>query len=177
MSASIGWADKGIVFVPIGVIRSPFREPRGTPIQPPAARGARGRVELFPEYAQGLKDLEGFSHIILVYHFHLSGPARLLVRPYMDESEHGVFATRAPARPNPIGISVVRLEAVEGNVLRVRDVDVVDRTPLLDIKPYVPQFDRCIGVKIGWLEANVHRLKGAADDGRFAGPSRREEEA
>jgi len=157
------------VYIPIGVIRTPFKVPKGTPIQPPAARGAEGRVELFPEYVDGLKDIEGFSHIILIYHFHLSGPPRLWVRPYMDDIERGVFATRAPARPNPIGLSVVKLEGIEGNALHIRDVDVVDGTPLLDIKPYVPQFDGVPEAKIGWLEKRVHRLRHVADDGRFTG--------
>ena len=157
-----------IVYEPIGVIRSPFREPQGTPIQPSAARGVEGRVEVFPEYAEGLTDLEGFSHVVLIYHFHRSGPARLSVRPYMDDREHGVFATRAPARPNPIGLSVVRLLKVEGNVLHVADVDIVDGTPLLDIKPYVPQFDAAAGARIGWLQGKLGRLPRARDDGRFA---------
>jgi len=157
-----------IVYRPIGVIRTPFREPKGTPIQPPAARGVKGRVELFPEYVDGLKDIEGFSYIVLIYHFHLSGAPRLRVRPYMDEREHGVFATRAPARPNPIGLSVVRLLKVEGNVLHVADVDIVDGTPLLDIKPYVPQFDAATGARIGWLQGKLGRLPRARDDGRFA---------
>jgi len=156
-----------IVYKPIGVIRSPFREPKGTPIQPAAAREVKGRVEVFPEYAEGLADLEGFSHVILIYHFHLSGPARLRVRPYMDDREHGIFATRAPARPNPIGISVVRLLGIEGNVLHIANVDIVDGTFLLDIKPYVPQFDAAADARIGWLEGRIGHLLEAKDDGRF----------
>lgn len=158
-----------IVYKPIGVIRTPFPEPKGTPIQPRAAEGVRGRVELFPEYAEGLADLEGFSHVILIYHFHRAGPGRLRVRPFMDDREHGVFATRAPARPNPIGISVVRLLGIEGNVLHVADVDIVDGTPLLDVKPYVPQFDAPSGARIGWLGGHIGRLPLARDDGRFSG--------
>jgi len=151
----------------IGVIHSPFKEPKGVPIQPSAAKGVRGTVEVFPEYSPGLKDLEGFSHIILIYHFHLAKPGKLLVRPYMDEDEHGVFATRAPSRPNPIGLSIVRLISVEGNVLHIEDVDIVDGTPLLDIKPYVPEFDIRTVERTGWLERNVHKLPEARDDGRF----------
>ena len=124
-------------------------------------------MELFPEYVKGLRDLAGFSHIVLIYHFHLSRPPSLLVRPYMDDVEHGVFATRAPSRPNPIGISVVRLVGIDGNVIHVRDVDIVDGTPLLDIKPYVPAFDVRETERIGWLAANVHKLPEAKDDGRF----------
>ncbi len=156
-----------VVYRPIGVIRTPFKDARGVPIQPTAARGVRGLVEVFPEYAEGLKDLEGFSHVILVYHFHLVKTYRLLVVPFLDSEARGVFATRAPARPNPIGISVVRLLKVEGNVLHVEDVDIIDGTPLLDIKPYVPQFDSRPQAKIGWLEGRIGRLKVARDDGRF----------
>ncbi len=158
-----------IRYVPIGVIHSPFEDPKGTPIQPAGARGVDGRIEVYPEYAEGLKDLEGFSHIILIYHFHLSKGASLLVKPYMDDEEHGIFAIRGPSRPNPIGISVVRLLRVEGNILNIRDVDIVDGTPLLDIKPYVPEFDIQEVEKIGWLEKKVHRLSTAKDDGRFEG--------
>ena len=159
-----------ICYLPIGVIHTPFREPQGTPIQPQAARGIRGWVEVFPEYEAGLLDLDGFSHIVLIYHFHLSSRAGLTVRPYMDDRERGVFATRAPARPNPIGISVVRLLGVEGRILRVADVDILDGTPLLDIKPYVPQFgDAPLDpkIRIGWLGNRVRGLKEARDDGRF----------
>ena len=160
-----------IVYEPIGIVHSPFKEPRGTPIQPPAAAGVEGTVELEPAYLDGLKDLDGFSHIILLYHFHQSKPASLRVRPFMDDEAHGVFAMRGPSRPNPIGLSVVRLERVEGNLLRVKDVDIVDGTPLLDIKPYVPQFDARdhVDVRIGWLGENVQKLSRSRDDGRFAG--------
>ncbi|GAB6135045.1 hypothetical protein JCM16307_05930 [Thermococcus prieurii] len=122
---------------------------------------------MFPEYADGLKDIEGFSHIILIYHFHLARPGRLTVRPYMDNEEHGVFATRAPGRPNPIGLSVVRLLEVRRRRLTVENIDVLDGTPLLDIKPYVPEFDVHRVERIGWLEKNVHKLPEARDDGRF----------
>lgn len=156
-----------IRFKPIGVIHSPFKEPRGTPIQPSSAKGSEGRVEIFPEYAEGLGDVEGFSHIILIYHFHLSKGVSLRVTPYLDDELRGVFATRAPNRPNPIGMSVVRLEKAEGRVLRVRDLDIVDGTPLLDIKPYVPEFDTRETERIGWLEKTVAKLRETKDDGRF----------
>lgn len=156
-----------IEYRPIGVIRSPFKDVRGVPIQPRAASGVEGVVEVFPQYVDGLKDLDGFSHVILVYHFHLVKGYSLLVKPYMDQAERGVFATRAPARPNPIGISVVRLVKIDGNRIHVRGLDVVDGTPLLDIKPYVPDFDSFEVDRIGWLEKNVHRLRHARDDGRF----------
>ena len=156
-----------INYRPIGVVHSPFTEPKGTPIQPTGARDVEGTVDLFPEYAAGLKDIEGFSHIILLYHFHLAKGVSLEVRPFMDDRLHGVFATRAPARPNPIGLSVVRLVRVEGNRLHIRGVDIVDGTPLLDVKPYVPKFDIHQVTSIGWLEGNMRRLPRARDDGRF----------
>jgi tRNA-Thr(GGU) m(6)t(6)A37 methyltransferase TsaA len=157
-----------ITYRPIGIVHSPFKEPRGTPIQPAAAQGVAGSVELFPEYVEGLADLDGFSHVILIYHFHLSRKPSLRVKPFMDDEVHGVFAVRAPSRPNPIGISAVRLVGVEGNVLHIQDVDIVDGTPLLDIKPYVPEFDVRAVERVGWLEKNVHRLATSQDDGRFA---------
>ena len=156
-----------IKYKPIGIVHSPFKEPKGTPIQPAAAKGIEGKVEVFPEYAEGLKDVEGFSHIILVCHFHLSKKPSLKVKPFMDDQMRGVFATRAPSRPNPIGISIVRLVKIEENILHVQDVDIIDGTPLLDIKPYVCEFDPKEVNKIGWLEKNVHKLPTSNDDGRF----------
>lgn len=156
-----------IKYKPIGIIHSPFKEPKGTPIQPAAAKGIKGKVEVFPEYAEGLKDVKEFSHIILVCHFHLSKKPSLKVKPFMDDQMRGVFATRAPSRPNPIGISIVRLIKIEENILHVQDVDIIDGTPLLDIKPYVCEFDPKEVNKIGWLEKNVHKLPTSNDDGRF----------
>lgn len=156
-----------ITYRPIGIIRSPFSEPRDTPIQPAGAENIEGTVELLPEYTEGLKDLEGFSHIILVYHFHLSKEGPLRVKPYMDNRAHGVFAMRGPGRPNPVGISTVRLTKIKKNILHIRDVDIVNGTPLLDIKPYVPEFDIRKAQKAGWLENNVHKLSKTRDDGRF----------
>ena len=157
-----------IQYKPIGIIHSPFKEVKGTPIQPAGAEGIDGNVEVFPEYAQGLKDIEGFSHIILLYHFHLSGKPSLMVTPYMDSIPRGVFATRGPRRPNAIGISVVRLIKIEKNILHIQDIDIVDGTPLLDIKPHVPDFDRRDVERIGWLENVIQKLSGSKDDGRFA---------
>ena len=156
-----------IKYKPIGVIHSPFKEPKGIPIQSASAQGIDGTVELFPGYTEGLKDVEGFSHLILIYHFHLSKESPLKVKPYMDNKVHGVFAMRGPSRPNSIGISIVRLVRVEGNILHIQDIDIVDGTPLLDIKPYVPEFDIREVEKIGWLEKNVHKLSTSKDDGRF----------
>ncbi len=156
-----------IKYIQIGIIHSPFKEPKGTPIQPIAAQGIDGTVEVFQEYTEGLKDIDGFSHVILVYHFHLSKESSLKVKPFMDDQTHGVFSTRAPNRPNPIGISVVQLVKIEGNILQVKDLDIVDGTPLLDIKPYVPEFDIRDAKKKGWLEKNVSKLSTSKDDGRF----------
>ncbi|MGD2143412.1 MAG: tRNA (N6-threonylcarbamoyladenosine(37)-N6)-methyltransferase TrmO [Anaerolineae bacterium] len=161
-----------ITYRPIGIIHSPFREPRGTPIQPPATEGVEGSVEVDPAYVEGLKDLDGFSHIILIYHFHLSRSSSLLVKPFMDDEAHGVFAMGGPSRPNAIGLSVVRVVEVRGSIIRIQNTDIVDGTPLLDIKPYVPQFDvpddAASLTAIGWLEGNVHKLMTTRDDGRFA---------
>jgi tRNA-Thr(GGU) m(6)t(6)A37 methyltransferase TsaA len=156
-----------IKFRPIGIVHSPFKKVAGIPIQPIAAKGIEGTVEIFPEYAEGLKDVKGFSHIILIFYFHLSKEAGLKVKPYMDDQTRGVFATRAPSRPNPIGLSVVRLVGIEGATLYIKDVDIVDGTPLLDIKPYVPDFDWREATRIGWLEENIHKLPSSKDDGRF----------
>jgi len=156
-----------IKYIQIGIIHSPFKEPKGTPIQPIAAQGIDGTVEVFQNYIEGLEGVKGFSHVILVYHFHLSKKSQLKVMPFMDDQKHGVFSTRAPNRPNQIGISVVRLTEIEGNILHVKDLDIVDGTPLLDIKPYVPEFDIRDAKKIGWLKNNISKLPTSKDDGRF----------
>lgn len=156
-----------IEYHPIGVIHSPFQTPEGTPIQTSGAVGVEAEIEVYPEFADGLEDLAGFSHIILLYHFHLAKKFSLRVKPYLDDVLHGLFATRAPARPNPIGISVVRLMKIEDRTLHVKDIDVVDKTPLLDIKPYVPEFDVKEVDEIGWLESKSKKVKKASDDGRF----------
>ena len=137
----------------IGVVHSPFKDAKGTPIQPSRAKDAMGTVEVFDEYGEGLDDLDGFSHIILLYHFHRSGPYRLKVTPFLDTRLRGLFATRAPRRPNPIGLSVVELVGIDGNTLTIRGLDILDETPVLDIKPYVGEFDDRGGVRTGWLES------------------------
>jgi len=156
-----------IIYKPIGIIHSAFDKPNGTPIQPTAAKGIKGKVEIFPGYVDGLKDLENFSHIYLIFNFHLSKKSSLLVKPFMDTQAHGVFSTRASSRPNSIGLSIVELISIEKNILHISDVDIVNGTPLLDIKPYVPEFDRRETNKIGWLNKNVHKLSTSKDDGRF----------
>jgi len=156
-----------IEFNPIGRIHSPFSGLQGMPIQPTGALGVRGTVELYGEYREGLKDLEGFSHIILLYHFHLSRGFSLIVVPFLDSVERGVFATRAPKRPNPIGLSIVRLERIEAAVLHICNVDILDGTPLLDIKPYVPDFDAQEAVRAGWLEKAGRSVSNRKSDDRF----------
>jgi tRNA-Thr(GGU) m(6)t(6)A37 methyltransferase TsaA len=141
-----------VSFRPIGVIRSGHTVPDRTPIQPVYASGCAGRAEVFPELAEGLCDIEGFSHLYLLYVFHRTGPCRLTVKPFLQDVDHGVFATRAPCRPNPIGLSVVRLTRREGCILHLEDVDVLDGTPLLDIKPYVARFDRVETDRNGWQD-------------------------
>ena len=156
-----------IEYESIGVIHSPFQTTEGMPIQPSGAIGVQGAVELFPRFGQGLRDLDGFSHIILIYHFHRSVGYSLLVVPFLDSVERGVFATRAPRRPNAIGLSVVRLVRVEDDTLHVEDIDILDGTPLLDIKPYVPEFDRNLGDRVGWLEHVRDRVQKLRADDRF----------
>jgi len=156
-----------IRFQPIGFIHTPFSNIEGMPIQPAGARGIQGTVELYPQYREGLKDLDGFSHIILLYHFHRSQGHKLVVKPFLDDEERGVFAVRAPRRPNPIGFSVVRLLRVEGGTLYVEEVDMLDGTPLLDIKPFVPQFDAPAVERVGWLEKHVKKVAQVVADGRF----------
>ncbi len=155
-----------ISYTPIGVIHSPFRDVKGMPIQPAGAEGVQGSVEIESEYVAGLKGIEAFSHIILIYHFHLSKGYSLEVKPFLDDELHGVFATRAPRRPNAIGISIVRLVTVEGHVIHVEDVDVVDGTPLLDLNPYVPAFDARNAKGIGWLSHARRRVRDVRADER-----------
>lgn len=159
---------KEIKYKPIGTIYSPFKEPEGMPIQPISAQGVKGTIELKSEYRDGLKDLGGFSHIILIYHFHHSKGYSLQARPFMDDRIRGVFSIRAPKRPNPLGISVVRLDKIEDTTLHISNVDIVDGTPLLDIKPYVPVFDNVQEkVRIGWLEKKSHKTSHKKSDDRF----------
>ncbi|MBP7867124.1 MAG: tRNA (N6-threonylcarbamoyladenosine(37)-N6)-methyltransferase TrmO [Acidobacteria bacterium] len=141
-----------ILFRPIGVIRSEHDSAPRTPIQPVYATGCTGRAEIFPEFEEGLRDLEGFSHLYLIYFFHRAGPARLVVKPFLQDADRGVFATRAPCRPNPIGLSVVELVRREGRVLYLDGLDVLDGTPLLDLKPYTRRFDRIETTRNGWQD-------------------------
>lgn len=143
-----------MIIKPIGIISSPFKFRAETPIQPFRSR-ATGQVEVFKEYQEGLQDVKGFSHIILIYCFHKSRGYNLKVKPFLDDTLRGLFATRAPRRPNQIGLSIVKLLKQEENILIVRGIDVIDKTPLLDIKPYVPEFGPDEKIKIGWLEGKI----------------------
>ena len=163
---------KKVVYKPIGVVHSPFKAPQDVPIQAAAAEGVNGSVEVAREYEEGLRDVEGFSHLILVYHCHLAQSYSLLVKPFLDDGLHGVFATRAPSRPNPVGVSIVRLTKREKNVLHIQDVDIIDGTPLLDIKPFVPVFDQREAERIGWLTGKIDKMHSSRDNGRFAKNSR-----
>lgn len=154
-----------IEYEPIGTVHSPFTQRRGTPIQPSRSKAA-GTVEVFREYAEGLSDLDGFSHIILLCHLHQSTTYRLKIVPFLDTELRGLFATRAPNRPNPIGLSVVRLVDVRDNMLSIEGIDLLEGTPVLDIKPYVGEFDGRPDFRFGWLEAARKRTD-VADD-RFS---------
>ncbi len=157
--------DMSIKVSPIGVVHSSLTEADGAPIQPAFAKGSEGVVEVFEPYKQALKDLEGFERIWLLYWFHKASKAQLKVKPYLDSVERGLFATRAPCRPNPIGISAVRLLRIDGCKLYVAELDILDGTPLLDIKPYVPKFDHFQVKRIGWIEKAQSETKLA--DNRF----------
>ncbi len=155
-----------ISYQPIGIIRTPFVSVSEMPIQPSGANGAKGIIELNPDLTLGLFDLEGFSHLILIYHLHLVSGYKLSVVPFMDDRPHGIFATRAPARPNPIGISIVELKKIETNLLYIEGVDMLNGTPLLDIKPFFTKFDNRPVAKAGWLEGKHHAdiMKIKSDD-------------
>jgi len=144
--------EKEIKIKAIGVIHTPYKEPRGMPIQGTFEKGITGSAELFPTYRQGLKDIDGFSHVILIYYFDRASEEKLVGKPFLEDESHGIFAIRSPMRPNHIGISIVRLERIEDNGIIFSEVDMLDKTPLLDIKPYVSHFDSRENVKNGWLD-------------------------
>lgn len=158
---------KHFIFEPIGIIHTRFPQQEGTPIQSAMAREETGMIEVFPEFAEGLLDIEGFSHLFLFYAFHQSGKGALKVKPYLDTIEHGIFATRAPKRPNPIGLSIVQLVARIGNSLEIAGIDMLDGTPLLDIKPYIPSFDHFQAENIGWYKDSIKKSGVVLADNRF----------
>jgi tRNA-Thr(GGU) m(6)t(6)A37 methyltransferase TsaA len=157
-----------ILYHPIGILHTPFDDLRDMPIQPTGAASAPGTAEILPEYADGLQDLDGFSHVILLYHLHQVRRVDLRVVPFLGSETRGVFATRAPSRPNPIGLSIVRLLRVDGCTLHLGNVDILDGTPLLDLKPYVPGFDRPVRARAGWLQASQKNVKQRRSDSRFS---------
>ena len=152
---------------PIGIIHSPFTDIENMPIQPKGAMNIEGTVHIQEHYIEGLKDLNGFSHIYLIYLFHKAGRACLTVTPFMDKFERGVFATRSPLRPNHIGLSIVQLVKIEGAILTIRGVDIIDGTPLLDIKPYIENFDSVINSTSGWMTADLREVSEKRSDDRF----------
>ena len=156
-----------ITLRPIGIIHSPFQSTQGMPIQTVAAADVEGELEVFEEFAPGLRDIEGFEFLILITHLH-QAVERLEVVPFMDTVSHGVFATRAPARPNRLGLSIVQLVKVKGRTLCFRGNDMLDGTPVLDIKPYVPQLDVRSTEQVGWFDHGLQRLPGAVSDDRMS---------
>jgi len=156
-----------IIYRPIGIIHSPFNSLEDMPIQPTSDISGSGTVEIFPQLIDGLKDMEGFSHIYLLYHFHKMRKLNLIVTPFLDKEPRGIFATRAPSRPNPIGLSLVDLVRLENNLIYVDRLDVLNETPLLDVKPYVPDFEPIPNVRIGWLEQAKGQIQTRKSDTRF----------
>ncbi len=156
-----------ITFQPIGQILSPFSDIKGMPIQPAGALGIKGKLEVFPQFQDGLKDLEGFSHVFLLYHLHKIEDYALSVVPFLDKEPRGIFATRAPKRPNPIGLSIVELISIANSILHVKNIDVLNGTPLLDIKPYLPEFDHHPVTRMGWYEKFIGQVKTKKSDDRF----------
>jgi tRNA-Thr(GGU) m(6)t(6)A37 methyltransferase TsaA len=144
--------EKEINIKPIGTIHTPYKEPRDIPIQGRFDDRAEGRVELFPEYLDGLKDLDGFSHLILIYYFDRSKTENLVGKPFLEDELHGIFAIRSPNRPNHLGFTIVSVQKIEGPIITFTEVDMLDNTPLLDIKPYVSHFDSRKDVRNGWLD-------------------------
>lgn len=144
---------------PIGTIFTPHKDKTSCPIQPVTAVDVQGTVEIFPEYSEGLKDIEMFSHIYLLYHFDRAGEIQFVRPTFLDDNPHGIYASRHPARPNGIGLSVVRLKRLEGNVLHIEGADMLDNTPLLDIKPYLPKFDLFPDASDGWVKDKPFRPK------------------
>ncbi len=156
-----------INITPIGIIETPFDDLKGMPIQPSGADKIQGTIIIDKEYEEGLSDLEGFSHIILLYHFHKSKGYNLMVKPFMDDQQRGLFSTRAPRRPNSIGLSIVQLIKIENNKISIQGIDVLNGTPLIDIKPYVPGFDAREVTKLGWLDKNYKKSESLKSDDRF----------
>lgn len=160
--------EKDIILNSIGIIHSEFRDIKNMPIQPTGEKASKGVIELLPQYLEGLGDLDGFSHLIVIYHFHKSEEVKLTVKPFLDKNIHGAFATRTPVRPNHIGLSVVEIDTIDKNSICVKNIDVLDGTPVLDIKPFVPGFDiPKSDIRIGWLASNIEDVSTKLSDDRF----------
>jgi len=157
-----------VVFKPIGIIHTPFPTPVNMPIQNTGGTRIRATIEVFQHFVDGLMDLAGFSHIILLYHLHLVQEFSLIVKPFMEDTPHGIFATRSPVRPNPIGMTTVKLIEINNNILIIENVDIVDGTPLLDIKPYLPVIDQVSEPRFGWLSGKMEHFSRIKSDDRFA---------
>jgi tRNA-Thr(GGU) m(6)t(6)A37 methyltransferase TsaA len=158
---------KEVIFTPIGIIHTSFNRLEQMPIQPTSDASGSGILEIFSEFTDALRDLDGFSHIYLIYYFHKVRQSQLMVTPFLDSKPHGIFATRAPSRPNPLGLSLVKLTRIDKNLVYVEGVDVLNDTPLLDIKPYVPEFEPIDDVRIGWLEQVKEKIRSQGSDDRF----------
>jgi tRNA (adenine37-N6)-methyltransferase len=162
-------ASDAITYRAIGVVHSPYTTLEGMPLQSVGAPDVRGQIEIDPSFVPGLADLEEFSHLHVIAHLHRAAPGGLTVVPFLDDRRHGIFATRSPRHPNPIGLSVVRLLAIRGATLEIAGVDLLDGTPVLDLKPYVPVFDAIEAERTGWLERAAHRVRDVRADARFDG--------
>ena len=159
-----------VSYEPVGVVRSPYTDLANMPLQSVAAQDIQGQIEVRDRFVPGLADLDGFSHLHIVTHLHRGAPGELTVVPFLDDAPRGIFATRSPRHPNPIGLSVVRLLTVEGNTLQISGIDLLDGTPVLDIKPYVPEFDAIAAERTGWLQHVAVRAHEVRSDARFEGP-------
>lgn len=156
-----------IIFKPVGIIHSPYKTVENMPIQTSASKDVEAVIEIFDQYKEGLSDLEGFSHIYVIFFLNMVREPKLKVIPFLDTVERGVFATRSPARPNPVGLSLAELVSVNENLLKIRGVDMLDGSPVLDIKPYVPDFEKYEKVRIGWFEGKTHKADDILSDMRF----------
>ena len=161
---------QAITYRPVGVVRSPFTRLEGMPLQSVAAGDARASIEIRPDLAPGLRDLDGFSHVHVITHLHHGAPGGLELVPFLDDTVRGIFATRSPRHPNPIGLTVVRLIRVDGSTLEISGADLLDGTPVLDVKPYVPTFDSVAAERSGWLEKAAERVHEVKSDRRFDEP-------
>ncbi|EOD01836.1 tRNA (N6-threonylcarbamoyladenosine(37)-N6)-methyltransferase TrmO [Caldisalinibacter kiritimatiensis] len=160
--------EEAISFKPIGKIHSDFKKLEDMPIQPSGNKANKGRLEIDARYVEGLRDLDGFSHIMVIYYFHKSDKVKLTVKPFLDDNTHGVYATRAPVRPNHIGLSIVEIDRIEDNNIYVKNIDVLDGTPILDIKPFIPNFDiPKSDIRVGWLEEKSEEVVTKTSDDRF----------